>query len=85
MFREIEVVFQIGSYNIHKMLIGQHWLKNVGKYTFTGLRRLCGGGCAGYVVVVAPAMWWVLDISKIQLTQPSLAGTGAELGNYISN
>ena len=23
------------------------------------LRRICGGGCAGYVVVVAQDMWWV--------------------------
>ena len=35
----------------------------LGKYCypyFSGLRRLCVGGCGGYVVVVAEAMWWRL-------------------------
>ena len=28
--------------------------------TFPGLlQRLCGGGCGGYVVVVAETMWWL--------------------------
>ena len=27
---------------------------------------------------------WVLDFARIKLTQPSLAGAGAELGNNIS-
>ena len=32
-------------------------------------RRICGGGCAGYVVVLAQDMWW--GKSKTKLTQPS--------------
>ena len=31
------------------------------------LRRLCGGGCGGYVVAVAEAMWWVLE--ELELKQ----------------
>ena len=27
--------------------------------------------------------WWVLDFARIKLTQPSLAGAGAELGNSL--
>ena len=27
--------------------------------------------------------WWVLDFARIKLTQPSLAGAGAELGKNI--
>ena len=27
--------------------------------------------------------WWVLDFARIKLTQPSLAGAGAELGNMF--
>ena len=29
--------------------------------------------------------WWVLDFARIKLTQPSLAGAGAELGNNVEN
>ena len=35
-----------------------------------------GGG--GWVV----GGGWVLDFARLKLTQPSLAGAGAELGNY---
>ena len=31
------------------------------------LRRLCGGGCGGYVVAVVEAMWWVLE--ELELKQ----------------
>ena len=45
------------------------------------------------MVLVAEAMWfWLrrlcvgrLEESKIRLTQPSLAGTGAELGKNMQN
>jgi hypothetical protein len=37
------------------------------------------GGCAGYVVVVAQDMRWVLEETKLRLTQPSLVELGLGL------
>ena len=39
---------------------------------------LCGVGCAGYVVLVAQAMWWVAGLSDNK-TKPASWGL-AELG-----
>ena len=57
-------------------------------FSFPGSYFTTSPGCGGYVVLVAEAMWfWLrrlcvgrLEESKIRLTQPSLPGTGAELG-----
>ena len=46
--------------------IFEDWIKNIWEINFHGLvaeamwcwlRRLCGTGCGGYVVLVAEAMW----------------------------
>jgi hypothetical protein len=47
------------------------------------LRRICVGGCAGYVVVVAQDMWW--GKSRIKLTQPLELELGLSLAKMQGN
>jgi hypothetical protein len=37
--------------------ICEDWITNSWEINFHRLRRLCGTGCGGYVVLVAEAMW----------------------------